>query len=309
MNTKGFTPVVLVLIVVVLVAIGAVGYFVARNGQPPPPASSPSSTDTTSWKTYRNEQYGFEFKYPAAWRMDTYDGSPTLLGGEALSLQIYSYPENNTYNPGAPVPQNEIKIEGDVYRTVGSLDELIKKLGGFNNVVRTEDIVINGVVGKKVWTHDEEFGMEVLGVYYVDGGRGFSLTSWPSNSIYLNEFDQILSTFKFIKPSTSATSTLKGKVSIGPICPVERIDVPCPVPPEAYASREFLVLSSDRSKTITRFHANASGTYIVTLPPGTYVVVPAKTGIGNMSKDLPATITIKGGETSHLDISVDTGIR
>lgn len=30
-----------------------------------------STADTTNWKTYRNEQYGFEFKYPEEWNIVT----------------------------------------------------------------------------------------------------------------------------------------------------------------------------------------------------------------------------------------------
>jgi hypothetical protein len=109
----------------------------------------------------------------------------------------------------------------------------------------------------------------------------------------------------------TATGTLAGKISIGPICPVET-NPPrpgCMPSPETYASREFLVLSSDQAKTIASFHANASGTYNISLPPGNYVVVSAKSGIGYMSKDLPKNITIQSGQTVTLDISVDTGIR
>lgn len=105
------------------------------------------------------------------------------------------------------------------------------------------------------------------------------------------------------------TGTLTGKVSIGPICPVERVGVPCPVPPETYTSREFLVLSSDQKKTIASFHADAQGNYSVSLSPGVYTVVSAKTGIGFLSKDLPSAVAIKAGKTTNLNISVDTGIR
>lgn len=108
-----------------------------------------------------------------------------------------------------------------------------------------------------------------------------------------------------VKPD--GTGNLQGKVTIGPICPVERIDNPCVTPPEAYAAREFSV--TQRGKTITTFHADMTGNYIISLVPGTYIVTSAKTGIGYMSKDLPATVAIKAGETSMLNIDVDTGIR
>lgn len=111
--------------------------------------------------------------------------------------------------------------------------------------------------------------------------------------------------------SASATGTLAGKVSIGPICPVETIPPKpeCSPSPETYASREFLVLSSDTKKTIASFHADGGGNYSISLPPGSYVVVSAKTGIGYMSKDLPQTIVIKANQTMALNIDVDTGIR
>jgi hypothetical protein len=103
------------------------------------------------------------------------------------------------------------------------------------------------------------------------------------------------------------TGNLRGQVIIGPNCPVERIDNPCITPPEAYASREFWV--TQNGKTIATFHADMTGNYIVSLAPGTYVITSAKTGIGYMSKDLPATVIIKSGETTTKNIDVDTGIR
>lgn len=103
--------------------------------------------------------------------------------------------------------------------------------------------------------------------------------------------------------------TLAGKVSIGPNCPVERVDMPCPASSEAYASREFLVLSSDQKQTIASFHANANGNYSVSLPASNYVVVSAQTGMGYLSKDLPHTVTLESGKTVILNIDVDTGIR
>jgi hypothetical protein len=48
--------------------------------------------------------------------------------------------------------------------------------------------------------------------------------------------------------------------------------------------------------------------YTVALKQGTYIVTLPKQGIGG-SPDLPATVTIRSGETVVLDISIDTGIR
>jgi flagellar basal body-associated protein FliL len=78
-NQKGFANIILVIVIVVLV--GTIGYFafvkksepVAQQPTPTPattqtktPAPTPTSKDeTSSWKTYTNTEYGFELKYPA----------------------------------------------------------------------------------------------------------------------------------------------------------------------------------------------------------------------------------------------------
>lgn len=85
MNQRGFVNIALIILVVVLVGAGSYFVFVkkpadqptppeqtqARNNTQPtqPPANNqPSPTpkdETANWKTYRNENLGFEFKYPA----------------------------------------------------------------------------------------------------------------------------------------------------------------------------------------------------------------------------------------------------
>jgi len=105
----------------------------------------------------------------------------------------------------------------------------------------------------------------------------------------------------------STTGTLTGKVSIGPLCPVE----PCTVPHDrlvaVYAARP-ITISTPSGTVVTTVTADPESGFTVALKPGTYVVAIPKQGIGG-SPDLPATVIILSGETVRLDISIDTGIR
>ena len=109
-------------------------------------------------------------------------------------------------------------------------------------------------------------------------------------------------------PDIITKGVIKGKVNVGPICPVERLDVPCPVPPEAYTSREVILYDSNGTTVVKRMHFLPDGTYLFEIPVGIYVVDIPKQGIGG-SKDLPKIITVKSGQTVEVNFSIDTGIR
>src|SRR3989344_5570496 len=109
-------------------------------------------------------------------------------------------------------------------------------------------------------------------------------------------------------PNVIMMGTIKGKVTVGPICPVEQEGVPCLVPPEAYTSREVILYKADGVTIVKRMHFLSDGTYSFEILPGTYILNIPQQGIGG-SSDLPKTITIKSGETIEVDFSVDTGIR
>jgi len=105
------------------------------------------------------------------------------------------------------------------------------------------------------------------------------------------------------------TGTLEGRVTIGPLTPVERVGVPTPTtPPEAYAARSIDIFLSDGTTQVANVGIGPDGAYRVELAPGTYVVNLASTGI-DRGVNLPQTVTIEGGHTLRLDIDIDTGIR
>lgn len=111
-------------------------------------------------------------------------------------------------------------------------------------------------------------------------------------------------------PGAAAPGYLEGRAAIGPLQPVERVGVPTPTPPPAVCTARSLAIDAADGRTpVTTVQLQPDCTYQVALPPGTYVVrLAQRPGIGG-SKDLPKTVTIASGQTTRLDISIDTGIR
>jgi len=58
------------------------------------------TADLTNWKTYRNEEYGFEIKYPKNWNIEEEKEFPDFFGiifmnaGEEIGLMIYREPSD-----------------------------------------------------------------------------------------------------------------------------------------------------------------------------------------------------------------------
>lgn len=92
MNRKGFAP-ILVILIVVAVAIAGGSYYALRSQTTAEPITEPSGSEqenvavdeTADWQTYRNEEYGLEFKLPAGWQQIESDASPRK-GGESLTF-------------------------------------------------------------------------------------------------------------------------------------------------------------------------------------------------------------------------------
>ena len=104
----------------------------------------------------------------------------------------------------------------------------------------------------------------------------------------------------------AANGTLVGRIVRGPIFTISGPGVPVP-PPRPLAVAELKILNSQGSVAAT-VRTDADGFYRVTLPPGHYRVEHGETFRG-ATKDLPATVTVMGGQQTRLDVTIDTGIR
>ena len=107
----------------------------------------------------------------------------------------------------------------------------------------------------------------------------------------------------------SGQGNLAGRVAIGPICPVEREDEPCPVPPEVYAGVDVIVRRKSDAGLVARVDLDDKGRYRVELRTGEYLVtLDHELGI-DRGQSPTHGVEITAGQTVVVDFDIDTGIR
>ena len=103
--------------------------------------------------------------------------------------------------------------------------------------------------------------------------------------------------------------TLRGTVTIGPLVPVMREGEPTPTPnPAVFEERKVVVHPMDGRIWEIVVDIQPDGSYQVKLEAGTYIIDINGLGIDSAA-GLPTEIEILPGETTVLDIDIDTGIR
>jgi hypothetical protein len=108
------------------------------------------------------------------------------------------------------------------------------------------------------------------------------------------------------KAVSQNNGAVSGTVTIGPICPVERIDEPCVIPSEVYTSRNVIVYGPTEDVKISQTKLSADGTFNLSLSPGAYWLQIDPAGIGPGEKK---PVTVSANKTSTVDFDIDTGIR
>ena len=115
------------------------------------------------------------------------------------------------------------------------------------------------------------------------------------------------------------TGFLQGKVTIGPLCPVE----PCNLPPEQiamiYKARKVIVYEKSSLNKIVELQLDAEGEYSIALNSGQYIVDVSDANGNVLPLDLsqrprfgnaiPQEAEIFSDQTTISDFDIDTGIR
>ena len=182
------------LILVVLVLIVA-GYFVfVHQYRSPAISPGPTSTPTQSTQqtpktqTYRNTEFGVEFEYPENW----------IINREHKSLTFYS---KFFLQIAAPVVITTTNQERRIARDPAFLINIVlpefvdSSFGDLEKIA--SDITVDGIGGIKY--KYEYQGLPHTAVVLPFGEFKVILATGEGSRQYLDEFNQILASFKFLK--------------------------------------------------------------------------------------------------------------
>lgn len=112
-------------------------------------------------------------------------------------------------------------------------------------------------------------------------------------------------------PTTTQTTTvgiLQGVVTIGPMCPVETQDHPCLPPPSLFISHKLVILD-ENGASVEQVDISGTGEYKTELKAGIYKVDFTPHDIGIPGSYQPPSTEVRQGQTTTLDVHIDTGIR
>ncbi len=232
--------VVAIIIALVVLAGAGVRYFIEKKQKAVTslvPAGSVSG-ETATWKTYRNDEYRFEFKYPETWRISGGGGLLVNNGKEVRDplmdslnkdLTDQTRPEgyqdfSDGYVSIGVVDFAKLNNNKDVLNSIMSIDNLVdsKPVGALlddwcnvsnstSNLIKNHEVVIsvNDLRGSKVICSDypDPKSFMIRAWFHDKHHNSFNIEvqlkgdtfEKAQNDPNVKVFDQIVSTFKFTK--------------------------------------------------------------------------------------------------------------
>jgi hypothetical protein len=116
-----------------------------------------------------------------------------------------------------------------------------------------------------------------------------------------------------VRGQTSGSGFVEGNLTIFPLSDINRSeelagDSNRKTTLANYADFPLVILTSDGQKEVKRFTANSEGHYRVALPPGNYIL-DIQDRVQKHVRAKPQIFAVQSGETSKINIALDTGIR
>src|SRR5436853_5758625 len=106
-------------------------------------------------------------------------------------------------------------------------------------------------------------------------------------------------------PVAAPGTGIQGMVEVGPTCPVERINSPCPPHPIAAT----IVIRNPQGAEVTRVQSGPDGRFKVDLVAGTYSLVGLNVGNSTLPRPIPTSATVVQGRYTAITVEYDSGIR
>jgi len=199
------------LIILIIVVLGAGGFFVWQNWIKSGPIVNNQSQgngqvdsgETANWKTYTNSKYGFEIKYPKNWNIkeEVKQYADTDSIKEKYRLDIF-YPEDITKASIYGSVAVEFFVPKDKNKFFEQQLDIMKK----DTTLAIEEITINsvkGVEGVSYLEADKAKSMQISRLFLDPKNQGvFRILAWTvasGKTVYQEQAKLILSSFKFTK--------------------------------------------------------------------------------------------------------------
>lgn len=185
------------LILLVVVGFAIVGYFASAyyftlwpfpspNSVVPIFTPRPSATttvlDTSAWKTYRNEEYGFEFKYPRTWKR------PYDAAGPRFYLHSPSDTSTQAFNEGLTV-----LVKDNSGLDLASEREKLRR--PHSDVIRTETVIAISEMTGYQYNSSAGYDKTVLIQYK---NKLYYIELLAISEEVASQLDLILSTFRLL---------------------------------------------------------------------------------------------------------------
>lgn len=199
---KGFAPILIILSIVLLLGVAGGVYYFGKSQTPKPqtpqPTITPSPTpdashaptgagETANWKIYNNQKYQFTFKYPTNWQL--------IEKGDSGAITVSLYPPDVDLQKLSPDdPQIGVQILTSPIPS-GNLSQQ-----GIDFITDWKRVTINGIMGFSYKTHQCAPQCTATVDFPIKDDQRLKvyMTTVAEEKGYVDIYNQILSTFKFI---------------------------------------------------------------------------------------------------------------
>ena len=217
MKNKAFSSILIILIVTFVVGLLTIFYFLGNQNSgieltnvlnpPSTPTSTSDQDETADWQTYRDEEYGIEFKYPLDWSVGQSPNSKEslLIAPESIikGLNEIEWATGGSITLGMTINKDveRPEIKSDEYSQLIKEDIIFVDNRATTEYTTLQTIDLPGVLE----------GSVIVSVV-IQSGEVFYKIDFLDNQ-YRELFNQILSTFKFIKEETdNVACTMEAKL-------------------------------------------------------------------------------------------------